>query len=165
MSAAEQEQAIPVQTISPHKDYPRLLERLQAALRFDGVVSPDDQERHLAKAAGVHIRTARSWLQGRRKPRPGIFNRLCEGLDVDFAWLGGREFQLGPEKPDRHALIAGMPEWKIKLIHGWLKMTAWEKNKFHRYVMRLANNDAKAFRLAEMRKRGQISRRQLFEAM
>ncbi len=165
MSAAEQEQAISVQAMSPHEDYPGLFERLQAALRFDGVASPEAQERHLAKAADVQIRTARSWLQGRRQPRPGIFNRLCDGLDVDFEWLAGREFQLGPDKPDRHALIAGMPEGEIKLIHAWHKMTAWERNKFLRYATRLLNNDSKALRLGAMCEHGQISRHQMLAAM
>ncbi|MDK9705010.1 MAG: helix-turn-helix transcriptional regulator [Sulfuritalea sp.] len=151
---------------SPHEAYPGFVERLQTALRFDGVTSPAEQVKHLAKVAGVTSTATKRWLQGCSKPRPATFVRLCRGLDVSFRWLATGEFRLeGPGTPDRWALIAGMPEWEIKVTHSWHKMTAWEKDKFQRYAFRLANKNPKALRLSAMYERGQISVHQLLGVM
>lgn len=153
-------------SIGRRDPYPAFAERLLTALRFDGVMSPGAQEQHLAKVAGVTSTTARRWLQGRCKPRPSTFVQLCRGLDVSFRWLATGEFRLeGPDTPDRWALIAGMPEWEIKVTHSWHKMTAWQKSKFQRYAFRLANKNPKALRLSEMYERGQISVHQLLGVM
>lgn len=50
----------------------------------------------------------------------------------------------------------------VILVEQHRRMTAWEKNKNLRFMIRLLNNDSKADRLLEMYSRGQVSRRQIF---
>lgn len=42
-------------------------------------------------------------------------------------------------------------------------MSEWEKKQFIRFALRIRNNDAKAFRLADLHTAGKITRRQLLE--
>jgi hypothetical protein len=54
---------------------------------------------------------------------------------------------------------------QIQFADNLLKLSPWERGQFLRFLIRLRNDDPKARRLAELADRGQITRRQLLEAM
>lgn len=47
----------------------------------------------------------------------------------------------------------------------WDRLDNWERDRFMRFAMRIANNDATAHRYAQLRAEGKITLRQLLERM
>jgi hypothetical protein len=107
-----------------------------------------------------HPRTARIQMVTLDGDSETDADALIDGISTDipneprFAYFGpslpnGRKFRLSD----------------LIMLEQRRRMTPWEQNRHYRFLLRILNNDPKARRLSEMVNKGQITRRQFFEAM
>ncbi|MBI3528209.1 MAG: hypothetical protein HY067_09585 [Betaproteobacteria bacterium] len=140
--------------------------RLRRVLEFDGVVSVRNQGRRIAAAGVITRTTARRWLVDGREPRSAIYaTRLAMALDVSLDWLVGLELPLHADTPERWAMIAGMDPRAYKFEVWFLRQRPEHRAKLHRMIIRLTNDNGKAWRLVEACARGYLSYERLLEAM
>ncbi|MDT3706498.1 MAG: hypothetical protein ROZ09_06685 [Thiobacillus sp.] len=121
--------------------------RLKQALDFRasryGTLNEDERVAFTAKAAGRSTRTARSWLRGDNLPRRNRdIHALADALGACYFWL---HFGIG-KSPLEAFMVEHLSTWPPEYVP-----------KFTRYLIRLGNDDPKAWRWQAMCVRRELS--------